>query len=184
MSLALYPSQLEGHPLTFPPSGHVAGIEDPMFHRLHPTLRYTAERAQQDQKRLRRYRKASAEARRHDAISREPWCRSAYDRFGDYIMHSYGLTNAILARIDIAPARPGHKRMLRWSKYIQKALGPNGKDRGRGMLEAYAPYLAPPEWVVRNRDALERLELQMYNRHDFAENLGLALDPVGWITVD
>ena len=34
---------------------------------------------------------------------------------------------------------------------------------------------SPPDWVVNNLDAIRLIERKVHNRHDFAENLGLAI---------
>lgn len=106
-----------------------------------------------------------------------PICRVAYHNWGSRIIHSYGLTDSILARVDVPSIRPGHKEGL---KPLAEDLAgieqryPDSPDPIRQALEAGCAR----KWMVENRRALLLLEKKRHNRHRFFENLKLALSRI------
>src|SRR5262249_19050356 len=104
-----YPPQYESNPFFFDAKNdHWHGIADAMWHRLKPDLRYTPERAKEDAALLAEYAKQEPNATPRN-LTIAGWCRRAYTSYDLYVVHMYGLTDAVLARIPGVFGRPGHK---------------------------------------------------------------------------
>jgi hypothetical protein len=170
----LYPHRLDRHPYTLQARYYGDGIiEDAMSHRLRPELaRKPMETGAAFDKR--------AEYREHvrpysfSALVADYWCVRNYDHFDWYVVHSLGLTDPVLARIDVPSDRPGH----RWH------LHPLGRQLvdlrakygfGPGLYRKAIRGGDAPDWIEANLDRLELIDRRAYNSHDFFENLGLAL---------
>jgi hypothetical protein len=105
------------------------------------------------------------------------WCADNYWWIDRGVIHSAGLTDAILARIPATSVRPAHK----------PALAPRAREIAR-LRAAHPPEVGlfrralrepqTPGWIRQNIDALEVIERKIYNEHDWFENLRLALRPV------
>ncbi len=103
------------------------------------------------------------------------WCVDLYRQFDTRIVHSYGLTDALLARVDSPSNRPGHKDELTvLSSDLVRIASRAGERAGADMYRrAVAAGIAAP-WIVANLETIELIARKTYNRHDFAENLRLA----------
>jgi hypothetical protein len=72
--------------------------------------------------------------------------------------------------------RPAHKKGLRpLAGQLANLLKWWGKPPGIGMYRAAVENGVAPAWIHNNLETLELMERKLYNRHDFRDNLGLAL---------
>lgn len=102
------------------------------------------------------------------------WCENDYENIRKRIIHGWGLTDAILARIQVdITGMSGHSPVIRFAEDIldiQKA----SEYFGRGMYRKAVEEGRAPEWIIKNLDTIETIERKIYNNHDFLENLKLA----------
>lgn len=183
VTLASHPRQLDRHPLHGGNTHRsIDGINDAEVHRrvILPRFPDWEDRVTPDS--LREFRSSI----RFD----EPWrvfpneiCLENYVYFDRYIVHTYGLTDAILARADVPARRPGHKEDLKKLGYSLARLERNILPAGRPALTQTVKRRMLPSWVIENLTVIRAIENKVYNRHDFSENLRLALRPVGRVTI-
>lgn len=102
-------------------------------------------------------------------------CSLIYVRFEFRSVHGYGLTDAILARVDAPEKRRGHKPRLRKLALDVGRLQQQARAIDRGMYREAVERRKAPAWIVRNLKTIELIERKIYNRHDLGENLRLAL---------
>lgn len=175
-AFAARPRQLDAHPW----SGRARhtpqhAIDDPLWHRNHRELRFDrvdalAERA---------LRRARESRRRSDrAVIATPWCREAYAKLDQDVVHAFGLTDAMLARVDSFWFKPGHKVHLSPMADELVVLRRAPGAQGPGALRRAVAEGRAPDWVAEQIDALEAIERRIYNRHRFGENLALVAQPV------
>ena len=154
-----YPSQLSHHPVWGGEEHEQIGvIGDASFHRNHPTLRPAS---WQDRVRIEDM-KAFAPTlleRGYDEVVTGTWCRRHWGQYRARVVHGFGLTEPILARVDAPELKPGHKPALR-------ALAED--------VAAYRRGGEAPAWFATNRETVEVVERKMHNRHRLGENLALA----------
>lgn len=171
--LSFYPRQLSSHPLFGSYThGMVGVVNDAGFHRGHATLGFAANRRAVTIARLEQLAPALAE-HGYGSASTVGWCRTGWVHMGQRVVHRFGLTDAVLARMDVREFRPGHKRQLRPLAHqileMQREYGV-----GPGLYRQAVESGQAPTWVRRNLASLERIEQKIYNRHAFFENLALA----------
>jgi len=173
-----YPPTLSGHPLTAPKTYHYHRIADAEWHRQHRSLQQPENAWEANRAKLRAYSALNDRDRWQPRVLDHPWCKRGFNEYKTYVINSYGLTDAILARIDAPFMRPGHKAVDQHAASLAKLVrGAKGK-RGAGMFRRAVEAKKAPKWVVRNLDAIEAIERKVYNRHDFMENLRVALTPI------
>jgi hypothetical protein len=173
----LTPSQLTGHPF-FGEAEHTSlhFIDDADWHRRHPSLAFDrfGERAAPDALRAAGRRLA---ADGYAATRAGTWCRRQYAGMLERWVHGFGLTDALLARTEAGWLKPGHKTpLIPLSKDIAR-IERASASIGPGLYRRAVDTGRAPAWVAANLDAIETIERRIYNRHDFAENLALALHP-------
>lgn len=78
-------------------------------------------------------------------------------------------------------SRPAHKSALHPLALDLAAVIESGIRPGRGMHRKAVERGIAPEWIAANLETIEAIERKVYNRHDPAENLRLALTPTGRI---
>ena len=105
---------------------------------------------------------------------RRPWCHSIYRNFDQRSVHRFGLTDAILARVDTPERKRGHKPGLRQLAWDMVRLQQQAGSVDRGLYRRAVERRIAPPWVVRNLETIELIERKMYNRHDLGENVRLA----------
>lgn len=174
---SLHPPQLVSHPLWGKVEHRkVSKINDAAYHRYHPDLaaspwqlsaRFDLRAAYTEHELI------SARREPYREVIVDDWCVRAYYRFRSRVVHHFGLTDAILARTEAKPHRPGHKYCLgplaRDLAAIQARYSP-----GRGMYRRAIADGRAPSWIAHNLEAIEVIEKKIYNEHDFLENLRLA----------
>jgi hypothetical protein len=117
-------------------------------------------------------------------------CFLGFRHSNSMMIHRFGLTDPILARLDGVPSEYAghHWRMLRPAtdlKYIYiDHLSPRrvrpftmGKIRHTGKpgrIRSATEKRLLPGWIRRNVEDLELIERKTYNKHDFLENIKLA----------
>jgi len=108
------------------------------------------------------------------------WCRGAYERLDTYVVQSFGLTDAVLTHLPtLTPTiHSGHRWELALLARDLVDMRANGIFVGEGIHRAAVERGLAAPWIARNIDAIEEIERRIYNRHDFAANLRLALN--GW----
>jgi len=108
-------------------------------------------------------------------------CSHAHRKFDYQVIHGFGLTEPFLARTNMFTDGPAHKRgLIPMSEEIAKIRRKYGFHKGafRKALEDKDC----PNWVQENIDVIERIELKVYNRHRFLENIRLTFMKVGRIS--
>jgi hypothetical protein len=180
-SLLGYPAQLKAHPLTFGPGARdtmqkVDGISDASWHRHHPDLRYTRERGDQDALLQSRYARGAAGERGEREILTDGWCVRLYFAFDSYVVHWWGLTEPILARVRVPSERPGHKHGLIALAHDLSAVHRSQPGApGQGMFQRAVLEGRAASWIAQNIASITLIERKMYNRHRVWENVQLAL---------
>lgn len=111
-------------------------------------------------------------------ITSDSWCQNGYLHQALPVIHNLGLTEPFLGRTKMRSDRPAHKYGLRPLAHdILRIRGQFGF--GRGVFDrAIAESQNPQKWIVKNIESLRMIENKVYNTHNFAENLRLALTPV------
>ncbi len=167
-----YPPTLESHPLLLPLESRKAGvIADPNWHRRHKALEYNPARAAQDAERRRNYARLRANGEPARPLIRVTgFCQRGYELFDAYVVHDYGLTDLVLARLPRPFGRPGHKLVQVEAQSLAKL-----RQWSQGSPAPWFDQPRAPRWVRKNRDALLLLESKQHNAHDPRENLQLAL---------
>lgn len=166
-----YPPQLTSHPLGLPRGSRKWGrIADPNWHRSHAKLVYNDERAREDKKQLDAYaRRRAAGEPKNAKIVAEGLCVDIFRAFDTVVVHDYGLTDPVLARLPRTFGRPGHK-------LVQIEAGELVQLKRAARAKGTEWYNLPnaPRWVRDNREALPRLEEKLHNQHHFFRNFELA----------
>jgi len=174
-----YPPQLDQHPIGGDvPHNMVNGINDAAYHRNHVRLAispWSWERVQE--KAPARRPRAEGGTGPRGPVSNASWCEWIYRLPHFYVIHNLGLTDAILARVSIPADRPAHKSGLQpMAAEMQKIH--ERYTTGPGMYRLAVQDGVASDWMTRNLESIEMIEQKIYNRHDFVENLGLALRPI------
>jgi len=187
LSLLQQPPQRSTHALYGAgQSEHVDKISDPGWHRSREKYRRLA--IEDPGLAERRALARAGEPFRHTASVPDDACARAHWRFRLRIVHSLGLTDPILARLTVPSDRPGHRYGLRpYAKSLARLYNQSaatGDELGRGSFRRAVLAGEAPPWVVKHIEALELVERKMFNRHDLAENLSLALETPRKIDVD
>ena len=183
VTFASYPRQLDRHPLRDEIKHRsIDGINDAEVHRKIMLPRFPEWEDQVTPDILREFRASSRFNEAWQVFPNEI-CLENYVYFDRYIMHTYGLTNAILARANVPARRPGHKEDLRkLGQNLARLEESVGSLRSRVVTRAAARRMVPA-WVIENLATIRAIENKVYNRHDFAENLRLALRPTGRLKI-
>lgn len=173
-----YPPNLTRHPVTGearmrkPPSQMV--ITDPAFWRNRGSWRREALGGWPTIADMREFA-PELRTRGYREWIRSGSCSTMYTRFRKRSVHKYGLTDGILARVDVPESMRGHKpRLQRLADDIVE-LQRSASAIDRGMYRAAVEEGRAPRWVVDNLELIELIERKVYNRHDLLENLQLAL---------
>ncbi|MFH1402937.1 MAG: hypothetical protein ABIH11_01545 [Candidatus Altiarchaeota archaeon] len=117
----------------------------------------------------------------YNGVRLEAHCYILYDNYYNYALNRFGVTDSILARMDCDQLRPGHKLSLTpYAVHMAGIIRDYGEPR-RGMYRDAIENGTAQAWVVGNIDAIEIVEKKIYNKHDFYENLRLALNFPGKI---
>ncbi|NNL67200.1 MAG: hypothetical protein HKP30_13215 [Myxococcales bacterium] len=176
-ALSAYPPQLREHPIWLGDQAvMVDKIKDAAEHRrmelLTPPLLSSGASIEQ----LDDYRRRDARGKPYDAVYHESGCVYLYQAWDRYALHTLGLTDGILGRTDMVPDRPAHKLgLIPLAQDMRPILREVRGRPHRGMYRAAVERGAAPAWIERNLETIELIERKLYNRHDFVENLGLAL---------
>lgn len=171
-SVWMQPPQREVHALIGPGDPQqIAGISDPGWHRRREDLRATAWLDMPSEV-ARAY--GSREFVYVGTIA-EGWCVRAYRLLDRRVVHELGLTDGFLARVAIDEGRAGHKYGLRRLSYGLAYVVRVTPVPGVGMLRAAVEKGIAAPWIAENLAALEVIERKVFNKHSFAENVGLAL---------
>jgi hypothetical protein len=170
-----YPPQLLSHPFWLPKTSHKwHAVADPNWHRRHPSLEYNDVRHAEDTWQFELYRRQREEGEPKDPpILVMGFCRQAWRRFDAQIVHDYGLTDLVLARLPREFGRPGHKLVQVEAQQIADLRLAARREGGEWYLQPKAP-----RWVRKNSQEIELLERKLHNQHQLAENLRLALTRV------
>ena len=173
VTICAYPRQLSSHPIWMNESHRtVAKINDASVHRHEPEYQYANWGARTTPDHLRTLLSPTGEFRYREVFA-DYRCVRGYTRMGDRMIHSLGLTDAILARTNMPAQRPAHKwglvRLAKDMLPIVRAATVPGPGMYRRAVEAGQ---ASP-WIGANLEAIEVIERKIYNQHNFWENLRL-----------
>ncbi len=177
-TLALHPPQLDRHPFSrLEANKLVQKINDASLHRRNTGLTPDpfSSGAEMEQREAYTHFLSKKPTRPYASVVNGWWCAELYRQFDTRVVHGYGLTDALLARVNVPADRPGHKDALTiLSRDLVRVVGRAGERAGADMYRhAVAEGIAAP-WIVANLDTIELIARKVYNRHDFAENLRLA----------
>jgi len=170
-----YPPQLSAHPFRGDARHEpVHFIDDALWHRRHRSLRtdFLEERVSVGD-----LKRAGVEiaVRGYPRIQQGTWCRRQYAGYRSRFVHGFGLTDALLARTQASWMKPAHKSaLIPLSKDIVR-IQERAERIGPGMYRRAVEDGSAPRWVEENLVSIDVIERKIYNRHDFAENLRLAL---------
>jgi hypothetical protein len=166
----IHPAQLSGHPVWRSERHRQIGvIGDASYHRLHPRLQPETWRGVVRTEDMRAFAPRLA-SRGYDEVVTGTWCRAHWAHYRARVVHGFGLTDPVLARVETPEIKPGHKPALRALAEDIARVRREGLTLGEAIRRGDAP-----EWMQRNRDAIETIERKMYNHHRLGENLALAL---------
>ena len=184
VTFSYYPVQLSAHPYPFQDVVEhriVNEINDAWWHRNH-RLRFMTPPywAWGPDFNLAKYKARNAEPTPpYKDTKASPLCYDMHKDFDTRYVHSLGLTDPILARVDVEYKRPAHKWGLTFlANDMVKIYREAGNTPGPGVFRRAVDEGRAPEWIVKNIDTIEMIERRMFNRHHFFENLRLALTPI------
>jgi hypothetical protein len=168
---SLYPPQLHRHPI-FGSVEHtmVGGINDAAYHRNHPRLAMDAWSFD----RVDRRGHVPNDVKYDGRVTNTGWCEWAYRIPYIRVIHNLGLTDPVLARVEIEADRPAHKHRLQPMAKEMEAVH-SFYTAAPGMYRLAASEGKAADWMARNLDTLDVIEAKIYNRHHLLENLRLAL---------
>lgn len=166
-----YPPQLTSHPFGLPRGSRKWGsIADPNWHRRHVKLEYNDARANEDKGQLHAYvRRRAAGEPTNARIVASGLCVDIFHAFDTLVVHDYGLTDLVLARLPRKFGRPGHK-------LVQNEAGELAQLKRWARAKGTEWYNFPnaPRWVRDNQETLALLEEKLHNEHHFGRNFELA----------
>lgn len=180
LTVASYPPQVLGaHPLVpGAKSLQWRGIEDAIWHRRHSDLRYGPERTAEDAALRRAYAEAT-DPGHHRRYAIKAFCEWAFVRPDVHVIHTYGLTDAILARVETSTRRPGHRNLWFQANDLWQATQSVPRQaRGRSVYRLAVERGRAAPWIRRALPVIDRIQRKVHNRHDFLDNLTMALSPV------
>ena len=181
LSLALYPPQLLNHPLRGDNDRRlIHGISDSMLHRQRTWPDYEAWGRRVSQE----IRSGVGTSRPYRSATASYWCADHYRDYDVRVVHALGLTDPILARVEMPSNRPGHKRGLIPLANDLLALQEAAGGPQPGIYRAAVNARRAPAWIARNLEAIEAIEAKTHNRHDLLENIHLALTPPSRLSVE
>jgi hypothetical protein len=187
MTLVSHPRQLDRHPLR-------AGVRHRMVDRITDAQLHRDQFIPSVADWSTRVTPAVLRRFRAQERFREPWpveanelCIENYVAYDRFVVHSYGLTDAVLARADVPSVRAGHKDDLVWmsadlARVLGQAAGAGPGVPADALTRAIAAGTAPA-WMRDNAEAIALIERKVHNRHRPVENLRLALAPPVRLTV-
>ena len=108
---------------------------------------------------------------------KHPWCRRAFFEFDKYIVHTYGLTDPVLARVRAPVRRPGHRKLGGYADQVLRVVR-DTDERGPSMFRHATERGRTPRWMAENIDTIDAIAQKAYNRHVFSTNAMLALSDV------
>jgi hypothetical protein len=165
----LHPPQLGAHPI-FGDVPHTMrnGINDAAYHRNHERLAispWSMERVQE-------HDPQPLEAADYPEVTNTGWCEWAYRIPNLRVIQNLGLTDPILARVEIPHDRPAHKTGLQpMALDIEAVHRSYTAAPGMYRMAVESGHAAP--WIRDNLESIELIERKIYNRHDPLENLWL-----------
>ena len=169
-----FPHQLDKHPIYSDVDGRVIdGISDAAGHRTKPASQYSYWGSKVTIGDLRSYRNQHPEFE-YTEVGANGWCHLNYLHYNRRIVHTLGLTEPVLGRVQMESHRPAHKHRLRPMAKEIVEICLSGDHVGRGMYRAAVERGIAPPWVQQNLQTIEVIESKAFNRHDFIENLKLA----------
>jgi hypothetical protein len=184
-SVLAVPPQLDRNPhlglanLTYEQPVVIEGINDANSHRRHEDLRFspwTLAPVLEQRGDYALYRSTHPDGR-HERVEVRGWCYDAYREFDTQVVHRWGLTDPMLARLRLPWLRPGHRRGL--VVYAERLLvlrrEVRAGKRPAGMRNMLRAGHRIPTWARENLERMDILEARMANRHRLGENLALAL---------
>jgi len=176
-----YPKQLDMHPAHLRIGDRTVNkINDAHRHRTNPggpgrmppfSPKWNVMRMEEN---LPKYAKAPSTYR---DIKAQSGCAIIYRDPFSYYVHSFGLTDPMLAHMQMKSDRPAHKRgLMPVADQIVELRKGFGEAPRRGMFLEMAGKGTAPEWVAKNLESISILEQKMFNVHDLRENFGLAFE--------
>ena len=122
------------------------------------------------------YRRRARRDVPYPAVFSQSGCVHLYRAWDRYALHTLGLTDAILARTEMPVDRPAHKLgLIPLAHDLEAILRRVRANPSRGLYRAAVEDGEAPGWIAANLDTIETIERKIYNRHDWGENLRLAL---------
>jgi hypothetical protein len=183
VSFSFYPPQIDRHFFRRDTVHQtLLKINDSALHRQLIQVRYARWDREVSPEVQRKYR-TEHDAELHTEIKASSLCLANYNDFSTRIIHSLGLTDAILARCEMPMTRPSHKAGLVPLAKDMLAVQKQAGEIGRGMYRQAVEAGRAAAWISNNLEPIEVIEKKIYNHHDWAENLRLALTFPGRLDV-
>lgn len=177
-----FPRQLNVHPLLLTSDEHnVDHIRDANAHRRKLDLRYSGWREIASVERQRAFLGATRAAHnsfQYAKIRSDWWCANAYRQFDTRIVHSLGLTDPILARMNMRVSRTAHRWGLLPKAREMVSILRTDLNLTPGLYRRAVERGAAPTWVRDNLPSIELIERKMFNSHQWSENFWLAITRV------
>lgn len=166
------PRQLSSHPLFATEQGERIGmVADAAYHRHHPRLQPRSWRGHVRTADMRAL--APDLARRgYRRVVTGTMCRQHWAQFDARVVHGFGLTEPILARVVTPELIPGHKPGLK--RLAEDLARLRGAGVRPGLARDAVERGSAPAWIAQNLETIEVVERKMSNRHDWRENIALA----------
>jgi hypothetical protein len=190
-SFSLYPRQLQQHPIFGWGDGGRDGkitlvdkISDAAHHRQHPRLpKLSGWGSGSGIEQKGKYASLMAgrpSAPDYSGLLVDHLCYQFYLEFNHHGIHTLGLTEPILARIQTTrSARPAHSWGLRpLAEDLAEVHRRLATAPARGMYRQAVAAGAAAPWIEANLGGIEQLEAKIYNSHHWAENFTLAFTPI------
>lgn len=173
------PPQLERHPIFM--SGkvsHVNRINDAAAHRYNrkrtPSLLQISNDNDYSTFISNVQTKAGGTPYRTVMVSND--CAENYRAYESRVVHSLGLTEPILARVEILPDRPGHKfGLIQLALDLAQIIEKGDNSPYPGMYDDCVESEECPAWIKNNISSIRIIEQKMLNQHNIIENLKLSL---------
>jgi hypothetical protein len=168
---SFYPPQLDRHPMSADVKHEMEnGIIDSAMMRSGDTMERQIKIMTFTHERMLKYREENPVFEYKDTIASYN-CGVNYMKFHIRCINIYGLTDGILARVEMSSDRPAHKHGLFPLAHHMVSIQKTAETIGPGMYRKLVGENGRPYWISSNFETIDEIEQKIYNEHDFIENL-------------
>ena len=186
--LSFYPAQLSVHPIKLSEASYTHEVRDnigdaawyrtmtwfpPYWHEPPLDLPYAWVGALDVSEATSRY----AADLNDKTVYHHGWCKTGFLLPANFVVHELGLTSPFLARTKMTWDRPGHKYgLIPYSDSVARIRERYGFVPGAFDQAAADGMLMP--WAEASGEAVRMIERKVFNQHDLAENISIALTSI------